>query len=197
MKQQSAGVVSTTSRITRMSPPDRQQGAPRGPAVVVAVAFLALVSISGTSPSCTVEAFRTPSVVSSRTTRTTTMALRASSVRPMPDQLLGEEDGQMIMDALRGKNLNDADAALAGQRMQLVDNIRFDNENDSESGLPYTYDPRALERFFSQRPLAILTRLLQLATSAGTPWDCCWTGFCRVTHCPINKSYEPVSCVIC
>ena len=88
---------------------------------------------------------------------------RASDVsammREMREEMSKDEDSDLIMQALRGKNLNDDDSAVAGLQMRLVDvKVR-----DGDSGLPYVYDPKALKQFFSKRPLAVLTRILQVS----------------------------------
>lgn len=72
------------------------------------------------------------------------------------------EDGSMIMDALRGRNLNDDDQAVAGLQMQLID-----VSSDSKTGLPYEYNPTVLKQFFAARPFTVATRVLQLATVGG------------------------------
>jgi len=77
-------------------------------------------------------------------------------------ELSKNEEASLVMDAIRGKNLNDDDSAVAGLTMQLVD---FAPEDDKE--LPYDYNPTALKEFFSKRPGAIVTRILQLMTVGG------------------------------
>jgi len=86
-------------------------------------------------------------------------------VKEMRDQLNENDDARMVMDALRGKNLNDDDSALDGLEMRLVD-IGVD-DTDPTSGLPYEYEPIALQKFFKKRPLNILTRIFQLANAGG------------------------------
>ncbi|KAL7570131.1 hypothetical protein ACA910_019973 [Epithemia clementina (nom. ined.)] len=84
-------------------------------------------------------------------------------MREMRAEMTFDEDSDLIMQALRGKNLNDDDAAVAGLQMRLVDiQVR-----DGESGLPYVYDPKALKQFFSKRPAAVLTRILQVSAVGG------------------------------
>ena len=87
----------------------------------------------------------------------------STMMREMRDGLSQDEDANMIMDALRGKNLNDDDKAVAGLEMRLV-NVQL---KDGESGLPYQYDPKSLKEFFSKRPLAVLTRILQVTAVGG------------------------------
>merc|ERR1719387_688362 len=66
------------------------------------------------------------------------------------------------MEAMRGTNLNDDDAAAAGTNMRVVQMRR------GEDSLPVNYDPEALAAYFSKRPLAVLTRLAQVAATAGS-----------------------------
>ena len=84
------------------------------------------------------------------------------------------DDATLIMQALRGKNLNDDDSAVAGLQMRLV-NINdgsssgsSDAGTDAETGLPYVYDPITLKVFFQRRPLAVLTRIVQLLNVGGS-----------------------------
>jgi aarF domain-containing kinase len=86
-------------------------------------------------------------------------------MRDVRSELAKNDDANLIMQALRGQNLNDDDAAVAGLQMQLVD-IGL-SMRDADTGLPYDYNPGALKAFFSKRPLAVLTRILQLVTVGG------------------------------
>ena len=95
-----------------------------------------------------------------------TVSETSAMMKDMRDQLNGNDDARMVMDALRGKNLNDDDAALDGLQMRLID-VGVDDNADPASGLPYEYDPAALQRFFEKRPLSVLTRILQLANVGG------------------------------
>jgi len=80
-------------------------------------------------------------------------------MQDMRAELAKNEEANMMMQALRGQNLNDDDKALEGLKMQLVDVAPKENEE-----LPLYYDPKALKDFFSKRPAAVVTRVLQLAT---------------------------------
>ena len=86
----------------------------------------------------------------------------SSLMQEIRAELSKNEEASLVMDAIRGKNLNDDDSAVAGLTMQLVD---FAPEDDKE--LPYDYNPTALKEFFSKRPGAIVTRILQLMTVGG------------------------------
>ena len=83
----------------------------------------------------------------------------SSLMQEMRAELAKDEDVYLMMQALRGQNLNDDDVAVEGLQMQLVDIAPRDNDS-----LPYEYDPVALKAFFSSRPMALVTRLLQLGT---------------------------------
>ena len=95
-------------------------------------------------------------------------ALSASSIsetgeliRSVRQQMTENEDVDLVMRALRGTNMNDDDAQIQGLQMQLVDVGMGDDT------LPLYYDPVALKKFFSKRPLAVLTRIFQLASVGG------------------------------
>ena len=77
----------------------------------------------------------------------------------MRSQLAENEEANMVMQALRGQNLNDDDAQVQGLQMKLVDVAGKDGDV-----LPLYYDPIKLKAFFSKRPLAIFTRIFQVTT---------------------------------
>ena len=114
--------------------------------------------------------FHSPAVIRQTTSSS---RLSASSVsdssammKDMRDQLNENDDARMVMDALRGKNLNDDDSAVEGLEMRLVD-IGGIDDTDPKSGLPYEYDPIILQNFFRSRPLSILQRIFQLTSVGG------------------------------
>ncbi len=80
----------------------------------------------------------------------------------MMESVEGDEDVKLMMQALRGQNLNDDSQAMEGLEMQLVDVAV-----DEGTGLPLTYEPNTLATFFSQRPLVVIQRLAQVAFSGG------------------------------
>lgn len=90
----------------------------------------------------------------------------SSMMKDMREQLNENDDARMVMDALRGKNLNDDDSALEGLEMRLVD-VGGVDATDPSSGLPYEYDAVALQKFFKKRPLTILQRIVQLTSVGG------------------------------
>ena len=83
------------------------------------------------------------------------------TLRNIRAQLAEDEDANLVMQALRGQNLNDDDAQVQGLEMRLVD---VTSDATGTESLPLYYDPVALKRFFSKRPLAVVTRILQVFT---------------------------------
>lgn len=83
-------------------------------------------------------------------------------MQEMREELMKDQEANMILQAIRGQGLNDDDSAVAGLQMRLVDFAPQDNQE-----IPLEYDPMALKRFFSKRPLAVLTRILQVASVGG------------------------------
>lgn len=81
-------------------------------------------------------------------------------VQGIRSQLAENEEAALVMDALRGKNMNDDDAQAAGVQMRLVD------ASGSET-LKTDYDPEALGEFFSKRPLTVINRIAQVAGVGG------------------------------
>lgn len=105
------------------------------------------------------------------TTRTRTTSLQqASSVvsessrmmREMRERMDEDDDAKLMMQALRGQNLNDDDAAVAGLEMRLV-NVAVDRGDV----LPFDYNPIALQKFFAKRPGAVIQRITQVLTVGG------------------------------
>ena len=83
-------------------------------------------------------------------------------MKDMRAELAQNEEASLMMAALRGQNLNDDDAAVAGLQMRLVDIAPSGND-----ALPLDYDPEALKAFFSKRPVAVLTRIFQIMSVGG------------------------------
>lgn len=88
----------------------------------------------------------------------------SAQMKEMRERMNEDSDTKMMMDALRGKNLNDDDSAVAGLQMRLVD---VGAGSDGTDILPFDYNPVALKKFFAKRPLAVLTRVLQVTTVGG------------------------------
>ena len=92
----------------------------------------------------------------------------SSQMKSIRSQLSSSTDvrTQLMMDALRGKNLNDDDKQTIGIDMQVVEMKR--TSDDDSDVLPTYYDPLLLEAYFSKRPAAVRTRIFQIArASAG------------------------------
>ena len=103
------------------------------------------------------------SVVVSRTElKASSVAETSAMMKEMQARINENEDAKLMMQALRGQGLNDDDSALAGLEMQLVN---VNKGGDATDVLPYDYDPIALKQFFSKRPLAVVTRILQVMTT--------------------------------
>jgi aarF domain-containing kinase len=84
-------------------------------------------------------------------------------MQDMRNEIAKNEDAALIMQALRGQNLNDDDEAVKGLQMRLVDI----GSTDEETGLPYVYNPEELKKFFARRPKAVITRIFQLISVGG------------------------------
>lgn len=127
--------------------------------MMYAVALTALVVLT------TTEAFQTPRFHSLDVTSKLFSARVQDASSVMQDvraELAKNEDANLMLQALRGQNLNDDDSAVAGLQMRLVDIAPKENE-----ALPFDYNPQALKEFFSKRPLAVATRILQLLSVGG------------------------------
>ncbi|KAG7368683.1 protein kinase [Nitzschia inconspicua] len=94
-----------------------------------------------------------------------TVSETSAMMKEMRQSLNENEDAKLVMDALRGKNVNDDDAAVAGLQMRLVD--VYANDGNAQDRLPYEYDPKALQDFFGKRPLSVLTRIFQVMSVGG------------------------------
>jgi aarF domain-containing kinase len=106
---------------------------------------------------------KTRGLYSSRTTRSDEATSLMQDIRA---ELAKNEDANLVLQALRGQNLNDDDSAVAGLQMRLVD-IDEVEDASSSSGLPFDYNPTALRAFFSKRPTVVLQRILQLTSVGG------------------------------
>ena len=83
-------------------------------------------------------------------------------MREMRERMNEDEDTKLMMQALRGQNLNDDDAAMEGLEMKLV-NVAVGNGDV----LPFDYNPVALQKFFKKRPGAVFQRISQVLTVVG------------------------------
>lgn len=95
-------------------------------------------------------------------------------MREMQSQIAENEEAALIIQALRGKNMNDDDAQVAGLEMKLIEFDDVDGIGNAggptggQDRLPYEYDPVALKNFFSKRPNLIFSRIFQVASTGGT-----------------------------
>lgn len=71
----------------------------------------------------------------------------------------------LLMDALRGSNINDDDQQGAGIDMKIVETRA---SGSSEDVLPYTYQPERLEAYFGSRPGAVAQRVWQVLSTSST-----------------------------
>jgi len=180
----------------------------RIPSAAIAVLFASSASTSAAFRTPTTTAipsgtrlYSTPTNERSATSKTTSRSSSTGSsrrgsssvsqlsqqMREMQSQLSSQnEEADLIIQALRGKNVNDDDRAVAGLQMKLVqfdDDVDVDGasyanrsartrptaaDGDAPNRLPYEYDPVALQKFFRQRPDLIASRILQVATTGGS-----------------------------
>ncbi|KAL7513737.1 hypothetical protein ACHAXN_011144 [Cyclotella atomus] len=137
-----------------------------------ATAILAL--LSGTT-----SAFQTPkpntiirthtALHSTKERKSPTVSELSRQMRDMQSQISQNEEAALIIQALRGKNMNDDDSALEGLEMKLIEFDDVDSSSSADSGdrLPYEYDPVALKKIFSKRPNLIAKRVAQVASTGG------------------------------
>ena len=79
----------------------------------------------------------------------------------MNEEISRDERASLVMNALRGKNLNSDDIQQAGVDMKVVT-----MEQISGSVLPLTYEPKKLEEFFGKRPMAVFSRVYQIVSTS-------------------------------
>jgi aarF domain-containing kinase len=110
-----------------------------------------------------------PSGLVTQHRQTTTRLQQAASIsdttrmmQEMRERMNEDDETKLMMQALRGQNLNDDDAAMEGLEMKLV-NVAIGNGDV----LPFDYDPVALQKFFKKRPGAVLQRITQVLTVVG------------------------------
>ncbi|KAL9184320.1 hypothetical protein ACHAXT_002406 [Thalassiosira profunda] len=103
--------------------------------------------------------------------RSPTVSKLSQQMKEMQSQLVSEnEEAELIMQALRGKNINDDDAQVEGVEMRLIEFDDVDGVGSSaslEDRLPYEYDPVALKKFFSKRPDLVTARIAQVMSTGG------------------------------
>lgn len=85
-------------------------------------------------------------------------------MRKRIDQELSKDQrASMVVNALRGKGLNDADTQEIGIDMKVVT-----MEEISGSTLPTYYEPKKLEEFFGKRPNAVFSRIWQIGSTSAS-----------------------------
>ncbi|KAL7541821.1 hypothetical protein ACHAXR_012555 [Thalassiosira sp. AJA248-18] len=102
--------------------------------------------------------------------RTPTVSKLSQQMREMQSQMVSEnEDADLIMQALRGRNINDDDSQVQGLEMKLIEFDDVDGVGSQEDvdRLPYEYDPVALKKFFSKRPNLVAARVAQVMSTGG------------------------------
>ena len=96
-----------------------------------------------------------------------------STVSPMSSQIKemrqimidSDPRAAMMIDALRGKNINDDDRQGQGIDMKVVEMKGAENEYDV---LPVVYDPAKLDNYFQKRPAAVFTRVWQIFSTSSS-----------------------------
>lgn len=78
-------------------------------------------------------------------------------------EMMKDEKTALMMDALRGKNINDDDKQGEGVDMMVVETRA---SGDVDDVLPTVYSPDALANYFGKRPGAVAQRVLQIVTTS-------------------------------
>jgi len=73
------------------------------------------------------------------------------------------EGDRSMLEALRGAGIQDPDAVASSDRLLVVQ--VSDDDNKSGDRLPQVYDPQAIARYWSRRPLQVTQRLWQVFSS--------------------------------
>ena len=97
----------------------------------------------------------------------------SNQVREMRENMAKDEKVSLMMDALRGKNLNDDDRQGDGIDMKVVEMRKGENAEDV---LPTNYNAVLLEAYFKRRPVAVATRVWQVLSASSSylaevAWD--------------------------
>lgn len=139
--------------------------------VATTTAFHTLPTTNNNNAAC-YKSFSTTKLYSTKE-RTPTVSKLSQQMREMQSQIVSDnEDAELIMQALRGRNINDDDSQVQGLEMRLID---FDDNISTTAGdavqgedrLPYEYDPVALKKFFSKRPNLVAARVAQVMATGG------------------------------
>ena len=89
----------------------------------------------------------------------------SSQIKDIRSSLAADERTSLMLDALRGKNINDDDRQGYGVDMKVVE-VRSNNKKDEFDVLPTVYDPIKLDNYFRKRPGAQLTRVWQVVSAS-------------------------------
>ena len=109
---------------------------------------------------------RSKSVIKSRAIHMTVSVRDISSqMRDAQNAIRSDPKAAMMIDALRGKNINDDDQQGYGVDMKVVEMRASESADDV---LPTVYDPIKLQRYFSKRPSAVATRVWQIVSTSSS-----------------------------
>jgi len=88
----------------------------------------------------------------------------SSQLKSVQSSLRNDENAALMMDALRGKNINDDDAQGVGIDMKVVEM----KSSSIDDVLPTIYNPEKLQAFFDRRPEAVVMRLWQILSTSSS-----------------------------
>eukprot|EP00252_Welwitschia_mirabilis_P024546 TRINITY_DN7324_c0_g1_i1.p1 TRINITY_DN7324_c0_g1~~TRINITY_DN7324_c0_g1_i1.p1 ORF type:complete len:797 (+),score=157.28 TRINITY_DN7324_c0_g1_i1:88-2478(+) len=96
----------------------------------------------------------------------------SSEFKKMRAQMEEDEQLASLMRGLRGQNLSDSLFADNNVKLRLVEVSQLEDEET----LPLVYDPAVISAYWGKRPQAVLTRIIQLLSVAGSfishlAWD--------------------------
>jgi aarF domain-containing kinase len=130
------------------------------------VALLPTTALQGKRGLRLLSTVRPAIVVDGKGSMSTSMKDLSAQIKEMRGSLVEDERTAMMIDALRGKNMNDDDAQRAGIKMRLVESER--RADASSDSLPTLYDPVKLQKYFSARPGVVATRMWQVSSSTAS-----------------------------
>ena len=96
-----------------------------------------------------------------------TVSSLSNQMKEMRSTAMLDERSSLMLDALRGKNINDDDKQGLGVDMKLVE-VRGRDSNDVDDVLPTTYDTIELDKYFNKRPLDQVTRVWQVLSASAS-----------------------------
>lgn len=88
-------------------------------------------------------------------------------------RMMENDETRLMMQALRGSNINDDNAADVGVQMDVVE---MRASNDPDDTLPLLFEPEKLKAYFAKRPMAVAKRVSQIVTKSAAlalsiAWD--------------------------